>query len=382
MNARDPHLWGTDHISVSVSFPLCIFLFPLYITMRPMQRAFTIIEVLIVIGVIALIAAVSLPAVQNAREVARRTKCRDNLRQIGLALTRYHDQFGSFPPGQIAHFLAKPNTYGTYADPEEPTRTEPDKRFGNRFGQGTSFFLPLMPMLDQSPIYQQWDFKKNVHGNGTGNGPAQTELSILYCPSRRNSMGASSRFSEVQRVAQNWTGGGNDYAGCVGSGIGFNDESVATRQTYVLTPAQLAATIPEGATASLFTQDPTNIGIFGVNTGANTAAITDGISYTAIVAERRIFTRPVPVGPFTAAQRTSSDGWAWGGPATLFSTNQLPQPPGAGFGTHFSEAGSEHPLGLHVLTADGSVRFISLNVDYRNWRNLGNMSQGSSITLF
>ena len=97
------------------------------------NRAFTLIELLVVIAIIAVLIALLLPAVQSAREAARRTHCVNNLKQMGLALHNYHDSLSIFPPGYIA---ASP-----FIDGE--TDTSP----------GWSWASMILPQLDQAPLY-------------------------------------------------------------------------------------------------------------------------------------------------------------------------------------------------------------------------------------
>ena len=96
----------------------------------------------------------------------------------------------------------------------------------NRFQlHGTSWMLHILPMLDQQDMYNLWDFDENVFTNGvTGSFtrsldlifPPLTDFKIFYCPSRRSDMDAASTYASAERVNQNWTKGGNDYAGCLG----------------------------------------------------------------------------------------------------------------------------------------------------------------------
>lgn len=363
-------------------------------TTRFRRRGFTLIELLVVIAVIALLVALLLPAVQRAREAARRTACQNNLKQLGLALHNYHDTHRVLPPGQINNTF-QVDAIGRYANPLEPRAVY--VRGNNNLGyHGTSWMLHILPMIDQGPLYNYWFMGDNVRGNGdfgfqlpppdlTLIFPARTDVKVFYCPSRRQTMESNGRFANCDRIdspnvgAVLWTQGGNDYAGCSGSGITFHDNpnDYTDRQTYSMLPNQLAATVTtvigvngQQFSTSPYTQYPNNIGIFGVNSSTNLRDITDGTSNVIMVSERRLSTLVTPV-----IQR-SSDGWAWGGPATMFSCRLSPHS-----NLHHDEADSPHEQIVQVCLADGSVRNVSLNIDLRTWQNLGNIAQGSPISL-
>ena len=108
---------------------------------RQDRRAFTLIELLVVIAIIAILIALLLPAVQQAREAARRTQCKNNLHQLGLALHNYHDVFGAFVP----------KSGGTVRWGGGPCH------LGN--SERRSGFMGLMPYLDQAPLYNQFVFE-------------------------------------------------------------------------------------------------------------------------------------------------------------------------------------------------------------------------------
>lgn len=362
-------------------------------TRRPRRPAFTLIELLVVIAIIAILVSLLLPAVQKAREAARKTQCQNNLHQIGLALHNYHDAHNVFPPGQVnlINTFFRTDNIGRYVEPNEARINMGPQGVANQFAlHGTSWILHILPMLDEPDLYQLWNFNQNVYTNGivgtvTTSGldriyPPLVDIPTLYCPSRRgdgdpkmNSVYAlCERIDDPQRlpaplIGPAWTRGGNDYAGCLGSGIAFNEPN---RQTYALTPAQLLATT-NNLGFSRFTQHPLHIGVFGVNSATPIASISDGTTNVIMVSERRIFERNTP------NIRRSSDGWAWGGPATLFTTRNPPHT-----GLHFDEADSPHDQIVNVLLGDGSIRGISFNIDERTWQNLGNMQQGTPITHF
>src|SRR5690348_6625120 len=101
------------------------------------RKAFTLIELLVVIAIIAILIALLLPAVQQAREAARRSQCRNNLKQIGLALHNYHDVFNRFPNTIMSWTFAYPGTNGACP--------------GWIFSRGHSWKVSILPQIDQAP---------------------------------------------------------------------------------------------------------------------------------------------------------------------------------------------------------------------------------------
>jgi prepilin-type N-terminal cleavage/methylation domain-containing protein len=364
---------------------------------RARVRGFTLIELLVVIAVIATLIALLLPAVQRARESARRSQCQNNLKQLALALHNYHDTHRVLPPGQITNTY-QTDTVGRYANPVEPRFFSPRGQNINGY-HGTSWMLHILPMIDQGSIYNAWNFGDNVRKNGdigtqlpppdlTITFPPKMDIKVFYCPSRRGDMDAEGKYAACDRIdVQNpgtifWTRGGNDYAACSGSGITFHDNqsNIFDRQTYSMLPAQLAATVTSVTavngqifSTSPYTQYSSNLGMFGVNSDTSLRDVTDGTSNVIMVSERRVFTT---LPPTNQQQLRSNDGWAWGGPATLFSCRQSPHT-----GLYFDEADSSHDQIVQCALADGSVKQISVNIDLRTWQNLGNMAQGSPVSL-
>ncbi len=133
------------------------------------RRGFTLIELLVVISIIAILIALLLPAVQQAREAARRTQCRNNMKQIGLALHNYHEAHKSFPPSGILHGDAGTRQGGrvVYSTPYHHTWLE-----------------GILPYLDQAPLYDTVDTNSPVlDSSGQPQAFATQQLTVLQCPS-------------------------------------------------------------------------------------------------------------------------------------------------------------------------------------------------------
>src|SRR5262245_43020459 len=126
-----------------------------------LRHGFTLIELLVVIAIIAVLIALLLPAVQQAREAARRTQCKNNLMQVGLALLNYEMAGECLPPGTVA--------------PNRPMRNEP-------VGYHVGWIVPLLPYLDQSNTYQHFDFSVGVHGP-ENKSAREVRVASLLCPS-------------------------------------------------------------------------------------------------------------------------------------------------------------------------------------------------------
>jgi prepilin-type N-terminal cleavage/methylation domain-containing protein len=281
---------------------------------RPL--GFTLIELLVVIAIIAILIALLLPAVQQAREAARRTQCRNNLKQIGLAIHNYHDVYSRLP-------MNDPN--GTQAS--------------------LSIFTAILPNLDLANTYQRYDFaRSNSH-------PANVEavgqrIPSYTCPS------ASFR-REVPISGCDFTPGVS-----IGRAAGTYAASSGTGNPYG--PLTGWVNPVDGPNNGAITN--------GRSGGINFRDITDGLSNTLMVGESAwifpdyLFTS----GPCAGQIRWGFTMWSSPYPASTHFTTQGTFNPkrwissAAGTIRNFR---SEHIGGAHFLLSDGSVRFVSENVD-------------------
>ncbi len=364
-------------------------------------RGFTLIELLVVIAIIGVLISLLLPAVQSAREAARRAQCSNNLKQVGLALANYENSVGTFPPTTIL-VPAPTGKPGTWL-----------------FESSWSAFARIAPYYEAGPLYNAINFELTYSApqNIT---VSITNLSLLSCPS-----------DPAPKL---------DNAQLGGTGYATTSYGVCSGDWYVFS-------VDWGTTNAL---GPMNNSMFGPTYVRTAAMITDGLSNTIAASEGLAghaqmrscikspgapsdssvgtwspFNVPAP-GPASAAalsELISSCGtatgkvkaggpightrWANGGVYYSGFTTAMPPNPAVkavSRATGYSNAGrlvpmdwdstdendggptymslaatSNHPGGVNVLFADGSVRFAKSTINPTNWRALGTIAGGEIV---
>ena len=349
---------------------------------RGAHRAFTLVELLVVITIIAILIALLLPAVQAAREAARRMTCSNQLKQIGLALHNYSQANKVFPPGTICDT----STSGTY-----PYMPWQEAQGGGTLltpgYQGTSWMLRTLTFMEGDTVAGNWNYQyPAVDATHLAQGKllpnaitAQTDVKAFYCPTRRSNIRPGQ--DNICLLSNTWTGGGTDYGGCVGRHVPYDTST----NNYGLFGPNSSSLLPN-VSLPTSTQLPNGVGtesqtkqwgIFGqINMSTTFAAIRDGTSTTIATGEVQ---RINNVNPGTWATMDSHDGWAIGGDATGFSTGCYNSAQGAGTGrmannSYFASPGSDHSGGANFGMADGSVKFLGDTMDVSTFALLGSMA--------
>jgi prepilin-type N-terminal cleavage/methylation domain-containing protein len=343
--------------------------------MSRLARAFTLVELLVVITIIGILMALLLPAVQSARETARRLTCGNQLKQLGLGLHHYAQCHGVFPPGCIV------STYGqdvidsgNVADCHECYDTWAEASAVAMPGKhGTSWMLLLLPFIEQTNVYSQWQFDRPVLGNSV---VATMDIPGLYCPSRRSQI----RTGDPKMLSNAWRSGGTDYGGCIGRRDGWMNQISPYHHRFVSNDV------------SSRWHPQWYWGVFRPNYGTPVSDIRDGTSNTLMIGELQRLTPDLGATGSEVYNRTSYDGWALGGVATLFSVsievtaNRTPDDATGAINNHFFESpGSEHAHGAHFAMADGSVHFLSSSIDSKDNKSLlpllGSIADGQPVQV-
>jgi len=314
---------------------------------RSSRRAFTLIELLVVIAIIAVLIALLLPAVQQAREAARRSQCKNNLKQIGLALHNYHDTYNTFPPGSVC---------GVHE---------------------TTPWTSILPYAEQSNVYNQIDFNTPAWGclacfpAGGVNGPLLNGVKPPYmlCPS-----------SILPSMSDN----------------GLN--LVIPHYVFIAGATDLDPQAAQAGSSGLASIG----GTFFQNSRIGFRDMTDGSSNTIVIGEQSDYAKDLSGGNLDPRSGgVSSGAWIGDPSATYWGTDtwatrcfqrttiryNLSTRDGELEGAS-REGGcntlllSAHTGGIHVLLGDGSVRFLSNNANMDTVKSLALRADGRVIGEF
>jgi prepilin-type N-terminal cleavage/methylation domain-containing protein len=289
------------------------------------HRGFTLIELLVVIAIIAILIALLLPAVQQAREAARRTQCRNNLHQLGIALHNYHDAHKCFPFGQG----------GT----------------GNRY----SAISQLLPYFDQSPVYNRIDFRLPLN-DPLNEEPRRVEMAVLRCPSD---------FDNPQSQA----GGAINYYGNKGSDILWGSRR-QNGMFFVGSTVRFRDVTDGASNTCAFTERLITDGNNGVSTPESDVYLSRDDPADQDDAIRLCY--QVDVNNL-ANQFPNRMGAPWMDGKHCYLHVDVPNRRSCGFYPTKATMppSSHHAGGVFSQLADGSVRFISDSIDLHTWRGLG-----------
>lgn len=299
------------------------------------RRGFTMVELLVVMSIIAVLIAMLLPAVNVAREAGRRSRCANNIRQLGLALNSYHQTHKTFPP---AMFVAKD---------EDPTTTTKHQ---------INWLICLLRFIEQEPVYKKFDFKKPLIDKANYEA-RNAYIPLLLCPT---DSGSDVRFARS------------------GEGDGWSRSNYAANSSLAdLSKNNVGMSSPHWSQGWIR-------GVMGANVACTIDEIYDGVTNTILLEEVRI--------GLAAADRRGT--WALGGPGSssvwghrmgpnncgssadyILGCAELSSDPGRSILTRqcmgCNQSGrnsrattrSRHPGGVNVCMADASVRFITDSID-------------------
>ena len=303
------------------------------------RRAFTLIELLVVIAIIAVLIALLLPAVQQAREAARQTQCKNIMKQWGLALHNYHSTYRSFPIG----------TMGVDG--------------GNCFG----FQVRLLPFIEQGNLYDQFNMSEHYDENTISDNRAlkQQKTPLHFCPS-------ATAEDQYGNEADTYTIHYYGVAGPVGPrplALGGNYDHESPTGYY------------GGYSLS---------GILTHNRNYAFRDITDGTSNTFLMGEisnKQSTATGVVTSwrPWTQGSRRPADGGA-----SMYACKNMAY--GIGYSGYKEGSdplwkfnavrfGSQHTGGAHFVYGDGSVTFISENIDFATYQAAGSKNDGEALSI-
>jgi prepilin-type N-terminal cleavage/methylation domain-containing protein/prepilin-type processing-associated H-X9-DG protein len=360
---------------------------------RHRRCGFTLIELLVVIAIIAVLVSLLLPAVQQAREAARRSQCRNNLKQLGLAMHNYESSFGTFPPGRIV-----------YVSPTDDGTSSANGNATTGKGDCFSAFAQLLPQLEQSAIYDQINFLSGPDTSANDQ-VVGTQPPVFLCPSDSgaHSLTQDTIFVGVTNYVLN-TGttfslslknpSGNPVTGVFfeNSRVRIVDIGDGTSNTVCLSEQVLSDPA-----------DPTGTGV--VNASGTWTGVTPSTGFALTTGNNNSNNGPELVNypgdciSGNKLQLTRGNRLLYGAPGhTMY--NHIRGPNDAQIDcrgglphssrnfywwsrlSHNLASHSKHSGGVHSLFADGHVQFIGTSVNLATWQALGSRNSREIVGEF
>jgi prepilin-type N-terminal cleavage/methylation domain-containing protein len=307
---------------------------------RPRPAGFTLVELLVVIAIIGILVALLLPAVQAAREAARRSQCSNNLKQLALAAHNFHDVRLKFPPGMLAPTPLAPFPVGSTTD------------------QGIGVIASLLPYVEQAPTrdlitrrLSAEDFEPRWYADASTVSASRTKTNVFICPSTDPFRHKVDQTLLVFYPYELTSTGIVNYTGITTSDAGG---LTLGRTTYVGVGGYLGTIRPWEKYK----------GIFYVRSPTKMADVLDGTSNTLMFGE----TVGGRVGP------TKDFGFTWMGVGFQITAFGLGD-------KDWGKFSAEHPGTVQFALADGSVRGLSTTIDFNNYVFMSAIQDGVAVNL-
>jgi prepilin-type N-terminal cleavage/methylation domain-containing protein/prepilin-type processing-associated H-X9-DG protein len=338
------------------------------------MAGFTLIELLVVIAIISVLIALLLPAVQAAREAARRSGCVNNLKQIGLALHNYEQAVGAFPPGYVS--AVNPTVI-------DACNQDQELRNGVDLGTGWAWGSMILPFLEQQPLYNSINFNLSVafHDNDTC---SLTALAVHLCPSD-DGPSVVPVFADPPDPANPGSFSATHIVDTLSRGnyVGMYGLGEICAQSGALDAPNNNGAGPAGAHA----------GIFYRNSATRIAAVTDGTSNTIAIGERSHNLSYVTwvarsINGWLGKTSSVEGGTDQFNPSPEECWTQVLGPAGLEDGlrtinnpeAHVEDYWSRHSGGANFTFADGSVHFLKSSINPIPWRALATRNFGEVIS--
>ncbi|WP_459558083.1 DUF1559 family PulG-like putative transporter [Lacunimicrobium album] len=311
---------------------------------------FTLIELLVVIAIIATLVAILLPAVQQAREAARRSSCKNNLKQLGLAMHMFHDTYNYFPAS--VKNMDELEIQLAAQESRTPTNTYP------------TGFIAILPFLEQDAVAQRWDPKKtrndttDLDGDGYSNASLQQlPVPTLLCPTMTMPTGS--------------LGGAENRAPCsyIFSAGTVDAQMFAYYSYYGIPEPKNDGAIPAVRLAALNAPNTSPNKDY-----ARMRDVTDGLSNTFMLGETDFAPNNIPTATMGAVW---SYGYIYTNGSTFHPLNVDKKT--TVVATKYGAFRSQHKGGAQFVMADGSVHFLSENINFDLYQDLSTRDGGEVV---